>query len=541
MKYKTLYSNSILISIMLLISQCSERIGEAAQYGMYEIVFESVSDDASFLFPKVSFYRPDGKVVHVDGFYDGESKYKARAYCNQKGVWKWEVHQDSYFKMKSGSFKVVDSKLKGKLKKHPEDPQQFAYENGEWFLHIGDTGYRYLSQNEPKWKEYIDQAIKVGMTKIRTWFNSSRFGVEGLFDNEHSKLNLSYWQEIDRRIAYAYENYPDVILQLIPFGEDKKELDRYDEGDLITLQMVQYAQARFSAFPNITWCISNDREIVKEGVELSGRRVSEKNINKIGKDMAKREPWGTLITNHQSRYSGYSFVDVDWSDVITLEDVDQIDGRLILEYRANASDPVVLDEDRYELYIKPEHPRYYFRRLMWASLLSGGHATYGGIHTFISHDEKNLPSVPVEEQHLLGVQGYFDVGLEGADDFLNINRFFSESGLTLVKMQPDDSLVGNIPQQLKCIRNDSTYIIYLANPDQIGRPTTQKEKFDDIRTANVSTDIPGVSIALPELQFTIKWFNPSTGEWSEPGTVNGGVSKINAPGPGDWVLLIQRS
>ena len=35
-----------------------------------------------------------------------------------------------------------------------------------------------------------------------------------------------------------------------------------------------------------------------------------------------------------------------------------------------------------ESYISPKHDRYFFRRLMWASLLSGGHATYGGLATY---------------------------------------------------------------------------------------------------------------------------------------------------------------
>lgn len=244
-------------------------------------------------------------------------------------------------------------------------------------------------------------------------------------------------------------------LQLIPFGEDTEELKRYFEGDPVSYAMVQYAQARFSAYPNIQWCISNDREIVADSVVMTGRQVTAQIIDKIAQDMKAREPWGTLLTNHQSRYRGYDFVDAPWSDIVTLEDVDQVDGRLIAEYRNTASDPVVLDEDRYELYIKPDDPRYYFRRMMWASLLSGGHATYGGIHTYISYDEKDRERVPDANMHLLGVQGYYDAGMTGADDFQYIAKFFTESGLNLVGMEPNDNLVGGEPQKFKCIHNDS--------------------------------------------------------------------------------------
>jgi hypothetical protein len=34
-----------------------------------------------------------------------------------------------------------------------------------------------------------------------------------------------------------------------------------------------------------------------------------------------------------------------------------------------------------------KNPRYFVRRLMWASLLSGGHATYGGGRTYEAYQK----------------------------------------------------------------------------------------------------------------------------------------------------------
>lgn len=50
---------------------------------------------------------------------------------------------------------------KGKLRKHLKDSYQFQHDNGDWFLHIGDTGYRYAVDTEPEWKTYIDQAVRI--------------------------------------------------------------------------------------------------------------------------------------------------------------------------------------------------------------------------------------------------------------------------------------------------------------------------------------------------------------------------------------------
>ena len=105
-------------------------------------------------------------------------------------------------------FIVDPSGLPGKLRIHPDDPYQFAYDNGDWFLHIGDTGYRYVTASEPNRKAYLDQAVEMRATKIRTWFCEGRSDVQVLFADDRQSMNLAYWQEIDRRIAYACEAHP---------------------------------------------------------------------------------------------------------------------------------------------------------------------------------------------------------------------------------------------------------------------------------------------------------------------------------------------
>lgn len=484
---------------------------------------------------KITFTRPDQSSVTVDGFFDGAKIYKARAYCDQVGEWKWlSASANKGLNNRSGSFKVIPSQLKGKLRIYAEDPYQFVYDNGDWYLHIGDTGYRYVVQSEPEWKPYIDQAAEMGATKIRTWFAQSRGNVEALFTPDRDELALGYWQEIEKRVEYALEAHPHMILQLIIYAEDTEEIKRYGQGDNLSQYAARYAQARWSSFPNIHWEISNDREIGVD-VPLKGRMVDYKMIDKIGNDMRSREPWGTLLTNQQNRFAGYSFLNAPWSDIITLEDEDQVTGALILQYRKKRRQPVVLDEDRYGLYRYPANRRYYFRRLMWASLLSGGHATYGGLKTYEPYDGR-----------VSGVRGYFDANragllFQGAHDFRHIHKFFSDSRLTLINMQPADSLSGDDPSMWKCMRGDGVYIVYLANAD--GK---------DVRSSNPANQVPEVTMTLPDGLYSARWFDPERGRWTEDKDVRGGEQILKAPpdrksfGPGfdpatgDRVLLLKR-
>lgn len=500
----------------------------APLYGVHEITL--TADDLGSRNPWtdvevfVDYTLPDGTKKTVDGFYDGEGRFKARAYCRQVGRWSWRSRSPlASLDQCEGIFEVVASELQGKLRKHPQDPRQFARDNGRWFLHIGDTGYRYVTATEPQWKAYIDQAAEIGVTKVRTWFCQGRGDVQILFDDDRKGLNLDYWQEIDRRLVYALDEHPGVVFQLIPYGEDTEELLRYRDGDPASRLVARYAQARFSALPNVTWCISNDREIVAEGTPLKGRRVPAAVIDMIGRDMAAREPWGTLITNHQARFSGYAFVDAPWSDIITIEDLDQVGGKVLLDYRAKGSDPVVNDEDRYELYRSPKDPRYFFRRLMWASLFSGGQATYGGLRTYEPYDGG-----------VQGVQGYLDAVRDGkltggAADFRQIHRFFKEAGLTLVGMIPDDAAAGNDPLRLKCIHNEDVFLVYLANPDG-----------EEAETDRAGKAAPNVVLQLPAGRYRGRWFSPVTGEWSSAGEIAGPTATYNAPGGGDWILLAEK-
>lgn len=507
---------------------------EAPHRGVYEVRLRvtpppAVADAALDL--RVTFTLPSGAKVNVDGFHDGEGLFKARAYVVEQGLWRWSsTSAIAALDGRSGTFRAGPSALKGKLRRHTGDPRQFAYDNGEWFLHIGDTGYRYVVAGEAHWRAYIDQAAAMGATKIRTWFAQSRHNVEALFNEQRTALALPYWQEIERRVLYALNRHPDVILQLIPYAEDTDEIRRYADGDAFAQLAARHAQARFSAFPNVHWTLTNDREIVRGDAALTGRQVRWSTIDQMGRDMAAREPWGTLITNHQMRFSGYDFTDAAWSDVITIEDLDQLTGKAILDYRGRRAQPIVNDEDRYEAYRNPGNPRYFFRRLMWASLLSGGHATYGGLRSYEAYDDTGMR----------GVSGYDDAnraGLlaQGAHDFVHIHKFFRDTRLTLVGLVPDDALVGGDPRRWKCIRDERTILVYLANPEG----------------ASLALENPGekpawVELTLPEGEWRVRWFDPKSGAWIEGPNPAPGAQRLQSPvraqglAAGDWVVLLQR-
>lgn len=186
----------------------------------------------------------------------------------------------------------------------------------------------------------------------------------------------------------------------------------------------------------------------------------------------------------------------------------------------------MLDEDRYGIYISPKHDRYFFRRLMWASLFSGGHATYGGLETY----EAFLGSDKTK-----GVQGYLtaikDGRLDdGAQDFRFIFQFFRDAKLTLVGLEPNDALAGSDGERVKVISDEKTIVIYIQNPAP-GSP----EK------ANVSEAIATCRLSLPKGSWITRWFDPRTGMWhdSSERLIGGNSQELKAPFNGDAVILLR--
>jgi hypothetical protein len=395
--------------------------------------------------------------IPVDGFQDGPHTFRVRVYCQWPGMTKLSlsVAQDDFSEQGPGrvhsSFTILEASRPGalgKLRVHREDPFQFVYDSGAPFLHFGDTGYRFLIPTEPLWQRYIDQAATVqGATKVRAWLASGRSSVRELVDASGTKMNFAFWQEVERRLLYSLRTHPHVQVQVIVYGEDEGAIKAAaGSSKSIWAQVASYAQARFSSFANVQWCVINDV-------------MAHSAVSVVASAMAAREPWGTLLTSHQRRQTGYAFVGSPWSDIVTLQTLDAFAGTEIGMFRAStlakrAPTPVVLEEDRYETYKRPTSLSApdWFRMFFWSAMVAGGHATYGGIQTWLPYQSSG--STCSASGPCTGVRGYGDmVGARalrnGARDWRHIKTFFAKGPVSsLVGFQPGSAQVCGGPGRI---------------------------------------------------------------------------------------------
>jgi hypothetical protein len=95
-------------------------------------------------------------------------------------------------------------------------------------------------------------------------------------------------------------------------------------------------------------------------------------------------------------------------------------------------------------------------------------------------------------------------------------------------MKPNDAILDSELGKSKCISDNKTFILYLANPDN-SKPAE----------ANVSRTTASVTVRLPEGEFSIRWFNPRSGHWTDGGRVSGPEQKLTSPAEGDWIVLLR--
>lgn len=480
----------------------------------------------------VTFTLPSGARISARAFARNDGKAIARCYLPEAGDWTWEAKNSLGKGVASGRIHVEESNLPGKLRTSQKDSRQFQYDNASAYLHLGDIAEALLSPSQTNWKAYIDQAAQVGFTKIRVSLPESKNSTANFYDPKRKQLNLPFWDEVEKRLLYALSHFPKIQFQLNLFAQDREELERYEEGDPLTHLVVSYIIERFSPLANVHWSLASEIDPAKDSA------VTLQALSRLGKAIHENAPWYSLITCGQPRYAPFLFDREKWCSATSLASLGQVDGSFVQDNSKLTSKPLVLDQDRAEYQLAPLVPRYYFRRLFWSVLLSGGHPTYQGLDTSGQGTG-----------HKSGIIGYYDAChaarlQAGADDFLHIHAFFRDTAINLAGWVPQDSIGGNKPLLAKAMRSPESdaCIVYIANPDSYAGHTGKNGiGFYSDQNASGSDIFTTFNLELPFGKGIATWFNPRTGKWNGEIEITKSSSIFLTPEPGDWILWIQRS
>jgi hypothetical protein len=521
----------------------------ARQFGVHEISLtgDGEVDNPFDTIATVTFVPPSGQAEakQVYMFYDGEDIWRARVYVTEIGDWTWtsESEDDTELDGQSGTFTAGESDLRGMLKRAEINPRQWVTEDGQWFINVSDTAYRLFNGDEALWQEYIRDDAEMGVTSVRAgglggwaWGQDAESSLYAWDGDNLTKYNLDKFQVTDTRLQWMLDEYPDIYIQMILFGQINWQTDEAgiawnEVPQDVRENTMRYMVARWAAFPQIFWLGVNDLSC-SEDFPNNHRFARE-----VGRYVASHDPWNHLMSisptlNMEFCYLGEE--DADWVSYIHLQGLHELGAERIAQYQSYPLS-VFLGEDQYEQNHPTRYPRnpdYFYRWLFWSWLLAGGSANYGGRYPVIQ-PYKQTGQIP------FSLEGRdYTAALTGLNSAPYIQSYFVDRQIDLSTFTPDDSLVSDLdgrnnsaqrPELMR--RGNEEFIIYNSNAVEV-------ERF-----AKPDPDItPSVRVDLREAEgtFSVEWYRPRDGAAAAGETVAGGdYRELVSPWRGeDFVLRL---
>lgn len=493
---------------------------------------------------------PDGNDVRkVPLFWDGDRTWRFRFAPDKIGRWTWSVKStDAGLDGKTGAFECIPSTRQGSFQTLAGAPYHFQYQSGKkvWFL--ADTAWAYLTDNlEEKHdraatERYVTRRAQEGFNAIHVmllseagWGNS---GGLPWFDIAAEKLNPAYFQEADRRVAFA--NGRDVVVGIALAWAMKGRREPFAWGRIPSLdareRYARYVAARYSAY-DVYFLVSGEWQ-----GEIRNRKSTEEDIRKefvrLGDVVQASDAHGRMIGIHPlGRYaSTHEFNSAaKW---MSFGDYQQNYPQLhanILKSRT-AGKPVVNSEYAYWLRANNragsvDKPHSYtledIRAATWDIAMAGGYVVAGFGSTYMGghrHPTPFLPDDPKNEPWAkqLGLLKSFFTSLEFErlephDELVTSTAARTEDRAGRTGVDGDiDKTQAPLTTYWCLAELDRCYVMYV-------RGTTQP----------IALNIGSLNRAQAEL------FDPRTGNRKRLPVPSGGRYDFSPPDTQDWVLVIR--
>lgn len=257
------------------------------------------------------FTSPSGKVLRIDGFYDGGTTWRLRFAPSEVGEWSYVLHGAGVEIHQSGKLQCTQARGHGGLRIHPANPYAFAYADVTPFFPMGDTCYG-LFDDSP-----ITPALRAEYLKTRRaqHFNFVRMTVG--HSEKQAATNPAYWDwggtaqkpDLDRFNPEFFRAFDDLMRQLHASGMHVELilLNFYRRPFTDTAawtpareqRWLRYLLARYSAFDNIfLWTIANEYETHPDGKYRLHYPADVDWAKSTARFIKAHDPYHHLVTVH---------------------------------------------------------------------------------------------------------------------------------------------------------------------------------------------------------------------------------------------------
>lgn len=527
----------------------------------------------------VTFTCDDGTSLTIPAFWDGNNIFKVRFAPTKYGVWTYTTKCDEDESLSGLTGKVGANSYKGDLDiyKHgfvtvQEGKKYFTYADGTPFFYLGDTHWSMLSEeidspgtagkkaNLPSHFQYIvDKRVAQGYTV----YQSEPIGAKFDLTNGLTVADIKGFQEADRYYQYLAEKGLVHANAQFFFASalSKRAIDDPEYLELIS----RYWVARFGAYP-VLWTLAQeiDNDFYNERGDQKIYSFKDNPWVKIAEYNHKYDAYAHPLTGHQentgmttvtgkgtnknakiapsgggisaffskevTEATGHNWWGAQWSPSISGQGSDAVPK----DYWA--SPKVAINYESRYCYLWTKN--FGARAQGWLSFLNGfmGYG-YGAIDMWYYNSTYNVNEesddgidkiTPVDKRTSWTEAIEFESGYQAG--YL---RYFLQQ-IEWWKLVPDfNDKVSFMPSSkdtfYACATIDSdTYVVYFYNK-------------------NTSTG--SVCNMTENAEYTARWFNPRTCDFTDIGTVKGTEQATNGtlsyaapekPDTEDWVLILTK-
>jgi len=477
----------------------------------------------------------------AEGFCDSAdgSVYRIRFMATERGVHTYEVtltHAGTTA-THAGSFTATDSARKGIVRVDRDHAWHFVWDGtGEHYFWNATTAYFLMGWDLDTIKRNIDRLADLRVNRLRVavagrvasgqdWaervYATDKFSFllnpwvaeqpdsleEPGFDP--TRFNTEYWQKFDALLRHARER--DVIVSVVFYVDGRKPgvepFGNTGMGNEDEQRYYRYAVARFGAFSNVMWDVSNEYRQFR----------TDWWAENMGTLIKAKDPYRHLVSIHG--HNDFRFRTAAWADFAMFQKWDEEGGyKFMCQNRKEQAEagrpmPQVNEEYGYEDHYPmgwggnrrpPSRSADNRRRVAWSIYMAGGYQTNG--------ERANTGTGWGPDSGGGWINGRGDNSMTMFPKFGHIVDFFTS--FEWWKAEPQRAVH---KQAGLCLAEPGRqYAVYTFAGDAL-------------------------DVALEPGSYEARQFNPRTGEWTELGAVEGPQwTTPEAPDMDDWAFLLTK-
>ena len=378
-------------------AQNSSFLSQLEQWGTQEVVVRSGHVYGN-PFKEVDFecrFRSADKEVLVTGFYDGNQTWKVRLMPETQGGWAFEtVSNDPELNGKTGSFQVGKPEPGNHGPVRVRGKYHFAYADGTPYFLLGTTGYAWLQENARVERTWLKTFSENQFNKVR--FMLFPFSFRRMENRQYPFRQTSPGKFDTERFEPEYfQHYEDGIRNLQKLGIEA-DIILFMPYDRVTGLMsmdiahdealTKYVVARFSAFRNVWWTITNEFDLfpVQKEWQQLGELVEKTDMSKH-----LRGIHNCCIGFYDNSQSWITHVILQNITLQKLASAPRNDAWLELDAR-RIGKPVVTDEYGYEgnfAFTWGSFSPRDISEMHWSITMAGAYGSHGESYTYAAPGE----------------------------------------------------------------------------------------------------------------------------------------------------------